>query len=46
MFLGRKSQWLVKPYLAMAGKSRSAKEYIRVWLVIHYLDFDSVPIDF
>jgi len=23
-------------------KSRSAKEYINVWHVIHYLDFDSV----
>jgi len=28
----------------MAGKSRSAKEYIYVWLVIHYLDFDSVTL--
>jgi len=23
-------------------KSRSAKENINIWLVIHYLDFDSV----
>ena len=36
--------WHTKPYSAMAGKSRSAKEYIYVWLVIHYLDFDSVTL--
>jgi len=33
--------WPAKPYSAMTGKSRSAKEYTNVWLVIHYLDFDS-----
>ena len=27
---------------AMAGKSRSAKEYTNAWLDIHYLDFDSI----
>jgi len=26
----------------MAGKSSLAKEYINYWLVIHYLNFDSV----
>jgi len=26
----------------MTGKSRSAKEYIYVWLVVQYLDFDSI----
>jgi len=26
----------------MTGKSRSANEYIYVWFVIQYLDFDSV----
>jgi len=40
MFFRKKSH--AKPYSAMTGKSRSAKEYIYVWLVIHYLDFDSV----
>ena len=35
--------WQAKPYWpTMAGKSRSAKEYIYVWFVNHYLDFDSV----
>ena len=34
--------WQTKLYLAMAGKSRSAKEYTNVSLVIRYLDFDSV----
>jgi len=28
----------------MTGKSCSAKEYTYVWLVIHYLDFDSVAL--
>ena len=31
-----------KPYSAMAGKIRSAKGYINIWHLIHYLDFDSV----
>ena len=31
-----------KPYSAMTGKNRSAKEYTYDWHVIHYLDFDSV----
>jgi len=34
--------WQAKPYLAMTGENLSAKEYIYVWPVIHYLDFDSV----
>jgi len=33
--------WQAKPYSAMTGKSRSAKEYLYVWIVFHYLDFDS-----
>ena len=36
--------WPAKPYSAMTGKSRSAKEYTNVWLIIHYLNFDSVTL--
>jgi len=41
-FPAKNHMWQAKPYSAKAGKSPSAKEYIYVWLVIHYLDFDSV----
>ena len=34
--------WQAESYSAMAGKSRSAKEYTNAWLDIHYLDFDSI----